>query len=76
MRLPKPIYEIVPYILVGVGSLFIYLVLRRYEYAPTLFIWLLGIFCILAGVAMIVTRLLYRHSAKVDAAEDAGEDED
>ena len=76
MRLPKPIYETLPFVLIGIGALFIYLVLRRYEYAPTLFIWLLGIFCILGGVTMLVTRALHRHSAKVKAAEDDDEDDD
>ncbi len=69
MRLPKPIYEVLPYFLIAVGSLFIYLVLRQYEYAPTLFIWLLGIFCIVAGVAMIITRWLYRHSVNENSDE-------
>ncbi len=76
MRLPKPIYETLPFVLIGIGALFIYLVLRQYEYAPTLFIWLLGIFCILGGVIMLVTRALYRHSAKLKAAEDDDEDDD
>lgn len=70
MRLPKPIYEVLPYFLIGIGTLFIYLVLRQYEYAPTLFIWLLGIFCIIAGVALIVTRWMFRRAAKLNAAED------
>ncbi len=64
MRLPKPLYEILPYFLVAIGGLFIYLVLRQYEYAPTLFIWLLGMFCVLGGVSLIVTRWIYRHSIK------------
>ena len=77
MRLPKPIYEMLPYTLIGIGCLFIYLVLRQYEYAPTLFIWLLGIFCILGGVTMIVIRAMYRHSARVNAeARNYGENDD
>jgi len=60
VRLPKPIYEGLPFFLVGVGILFITLVLNRYEYAPTLFIWLVGIFCILAGVFIFAIRMIYR----------------
>ena len=74
MQLPKPIYEALPYVLIAIGSLFIYLVLRQYEYAPTLFIWLLGIFCIVAGAAMIIIRLMYRHNARTTA--DIYDDED
>lgn len=73
MRLPKPLYEILPYFLIGIGALFVYLVLRQYEYAPTLFIWLLGIFCILAGLGLIVMRWLFRRAAKQNAA---AEDDD
>ena len=62
MRLPKPIYEIVPYFLVAVGCLFIALVLSKYRYAPMLFIWLLGLFCIIAGLGLIVTRFIARRS--------------
>jgi uncharacterized membrane protein HdeD (DUF308 family) len=76
MRLPRPIYEILPYFLIGIGAVFIYLVLRRYEYAPTLFIWLLGIFCVIAGIAMIVTRWMYRRAANANAQADDGEDDD
>lgn len=60
MHLPKPIYEILPYFLVAIGVLFIFLVLTGYEYAPTLSIWLLGLFCILAGIGLFLTRLSYR----------------
>ena len=70
MRLPKPIYEVLPYFLIGIGVLFVYLVLRQYEYAPTLFIWLLGVFCIIAGVALIVTRWMFRRAARQNAAAD------
>ena len=70
MRLPKPLYESVPYFLVAVGSLFIVLVLRQYEYAPMLFIWLLGLFCIIAGLALIVTRFIARRSRRASADEE------
>ena len=76
MRLPKPIYELVPYFLMATGGLFIFLVLRQYEYAPTLFIWLLGMFCIIAGVALVIIRLMYRHSAKVYAAATTYDDDE
>ena len=62
MRLPKPVYETVPYFLVAVGSLFIVLVLNQYRYAPMLFIWFLGLFCIIAGLGLIVTRFIARRS--------------
>lgn len=67
MRLPRPIYEVLPFFLVAIGSLFVYLVLRQYEYAPTLFIWLLGVFCILAGLLLIVLRWLYRRALRMQA---------
>ena len=73
MRLPKPIYEVMPFFLVGVGILFVTLVLKRYEYAPTLFIWLVGIFCILAGVLLFVVRMIYRIRSR---AEDRYEPEE
>ena len=73
MRLPRSIYEILPFFLIGIGALFIYLVLRRYEYAPTLFIWLLGIFCIIAGVAMLATRVIYRYSAKREVVDESND---
>ena len=66
MRLPKPIYEGLPYFLVAIGVLFITLVLTGYEYAPTLSIWLLGLFCIIAGAALFVTRLNYRRQHSDD----------
>jgi hypothetical protein len=66
VRLPKPIYEGLPYFLVAVGALFITLVLTGYEYAPTLFIWLLGLFCIIAGVGLFLTRLSYRRQHSDD----------
>jgi len=73
MRLPKIIYEFLPFFLIGIGTLFIYLVLNRYEYAPTLFILLLGIFCIIAGTAMIVTRQTFRYSAKRNTVDNDGD---
>jgi hypothetical protein len=75
MHLPKPIYEIVPYFLVAVGSLFIVLVLRQYRYAPMLFIWLLGLFCIIAGLGLIITRFIARRSRR-DSADDETESDD
>ena len=62
MRLPKPVYEIVPYFLVAVGTLFIVLVLKQYRYAPMLFIWFVGLFCIIAGLGLIVMRFIARRS--------------
>lgn len=70
MRLPKPLYESVPYFLVAVGSLFIVLVLRQYEYAPMLFTWFLGLFCIIAGLVLIVTRFIARRSRRALADEE------
>jgi len=64
VRLPKPIYEVMPFFLVGVGILFITLVLKRYEYAPTLFIWLIGIFCILGGIVILTIRTIYRINSR------------
>ncbi|MCH8335447.1 MAG: hypothetical protein IIC61_06095 [Proteobacteria bacterium] len=60
MRLPKPIYEALPFFLIGVGILFITLVLNRYEYAPSLFLWLVGLFCVLGGTLLLTIRLIYR----------------
>ncbi len=60
MWLPKPVYEGVPYFLIAVGILFVTLVLRRYEYAPTLLIWLLGMLCIMAGAFLLLIRLIIR----------------
>jgi len=70
MRLPKPLYESVPYFLVAVGSLFVVLVLRQYQYAPMLFTWLLGLFCIIAGLALLVIRFIARRSRRVSADEE------
>jgi tellurite resistance protein TehA-like permease len=70
MRLPKPLYESVPYFLVAVGSLFIVLVIRQYQYAPMLFTWLLGLFCIIAGLALIVIRFIARRSRPASADEE------
>jgi NhaP-type Na+/H+ or K+/H+ antiporter len=55
-----------PFFLVGVGILFVTLVLNRYEYAPTLFIWLVGIFCILGGVLLFAIRMIYRIRSRVE----------
>ena len=74
MRLPKPVYEGLPFFLIAVGIVFIYLVMRRYEYAPTLFIWLLGLFCIIAGVGLIVLRTLYRRAARAGEAYNGAND--
>jgi hypothetical protein len=60
LRLPKPIYEALPFFLVSAGILFITLVVNRYEYAPTMFIWLVGIFCILGGILLFTVRMIYR----------------
>jgi len=60
LRLPKPIYEALPFFLIGVGILFITLVLNRYEYAPSLFLWLVGLFCVLGGTLLLTIRLIYR----------------
>ena len=70
MRLPKPLYESVPYFLVAVGSLFVVLVLRQYQYAPMLFTWLLGLFCIIAGLALLVIRFIARRSQRVSVDEE------
>lgn len=66
MRLPKPIYEALPYFLVGAGVLFITLVVNRYEYAPTMLIWLVGIFCILCGILIFTVRMIYRMRSRVE----------
>ena len=60
MRLPKPIYEALPFFLVGAGILLITLIVNRSEYAPTVLIWLIGILCILAGILLLAIRLIYR----------------
>ncbi len=66
MKLPRPIYEAMPFFLVGAGILFITLVLKRYAYAPTLFIWLVGIFCILAGIVVLTIRMIYRVRSRAE----------
>ena len=60
MRLPKPIYEALPIFLVAVGALFIVLAVNRYEYAPTLIVMLLGIFCVMGGILLLAVRIIYR----------------
>lgn len=73
MYLPKPIYELLPYFLVAIGTVFVTLVLRGYEYAPILFTWLLGVFCIIAGLVLIGMRFVVRyrktHSGLYDTRE-------
>ncbi len=66
MRLPKLIYEILPYFLVAVGILFVTLVVIQYEYAPTLFIFLVGMLCILGGSFMVLMRVIYRREKSRD----------
>ena len=60
MRLPKPIYESLPFFLIGVGIFLIALVLNRYEHAPTLAAWLLGLTAIIAGALMLAARIYAR----------------
>jgi hypothetical protein len=60
LRLPKPLYEALPFFLLGVGTLFITLAVNRYEYAPTLLTWLVGIFSLLGGALILSVRLIYR----------------
>lgn len=60
LRLPKPLYEALPFFLLGVGTLLITLAVNRYEYAPTLLTWLVGIFCLLGGALILTVRLIYR----------------
>ena len=66
MRLPKPIYEAIPFFLVGSGALFITLALKRYEYVPTVLTWLVGIFCILGGLLLLTIRLIYRIKSRAE----------
>ena len=66
MRLPKPIYEALPFFLVGSGVLFITLALKRYEYVPTLLAWLIGIFCVLGGLLVLTIRLIYRIKSRTE----------
>ena len=66
MRLPKPLYEALPFFLIGAGILFITLVVNRYEYAPTMLIWLVGIFCILGGILLLAVRMIYRIRSRVE----------
>jgi len=60
LRLPKLIYEILPYFLVAVGILFVTLAVIQYEYAPTLFIFLVGMLCISGGSFMVLMRVISR----------------
>lgn len=66
MHLPKPIYELLPYFLVAIGVLFVTLVMSGYDYAPTLSVLLLGMFCIMAGVGLLIIRLIYRRQHAKD----------
>jgi hypothetical protein len=66
LRLPKPIYEVLPFFLVGSGALFITLALKRYEYVPTLLTWLIGIFCVLGGLLLLTVRLIYRIKSRTE----------
>jgi hypothetical protein len=50
--------------------LFIALAVNRYEYAPTLLTWLVGIFSALAGVLIISVRLIYRIRSRAAEEED------
>lgn len=76
MRLPKPIYEALPFFLIGVGILFVTLVVSRYEYAPTLLIWLIGIFCILGGVLLLTIRLIYRIKSRAENSDQLSAEND
>ena len=49
-----------PFFLLGVGTLLIVLAVNRYEYAPTLLTWLVGIFCVMGGALILSVRLIYR----------------
>ncbi len=60
MRLPKPIYEVIPYFLVAVGILFVTLVVLQYEYAPTLFVFVVGWLCIFGGSFVLLVRVISR----------------
>jgi len=60
LRLPKPIYEGMPFFLIGVGIFFVALVLNRYEHAPTLLVWFSGLGCIIGGGVMLAARIYSR----------------
>jgi hypothetical protein len=66
LKLPKPIYEALPFFLIGAGILFITLVLNHNEYAPTVFIWLVGLFCVLGGILILTIRLIYRIKSRTE----------
>jgi len=55
-----------PFFLVGSGALFITLALKRYEYVPTVLTWLVGIFCILGGLLLLTSRLIYRIRSRTE----------
>ncbi len=67
MRLPKLIYEVIPFFLIAVGILFVTLAVLQYEYAPTLFIFLVGMLCILGGSFMFLMRVISRMEKSRDA---------
>ena len=66
MRLPKPIYEAMPFFLVGVGILFIFLAINRYEHAPTLLVMLVGFLCVMGGTLLLAIRIVYRIRSKAE----------
>jgi len=67
LRLPKPIYETLPFFLIGVGTFLIALVLNRYEHAPTLAAWLLGLTAVVVGALMLAARIYSRvYNARED----------
>ena len=70
LKLPKPLYEALPFFLLIVGTLFITLAVNRYEYAPTLLTWLVGIFSTVAGVLILAVRLIYRTRSRAAKEED------
>ncbi len=60
MRIPKPIYEVIPYFLIAVGILFVTLVVLQYEYAPTLLVFVVGWLCIFGGSFLVLVRVISR----------------
>ncbi|NIO41773.1 MAG: hypothetical protein GTO41_17310 [Burkholderiales bacterium] len=66
MRLPKPLYEALPFFLIIMGTLLIVLAVNRYEYAPTLLTWLIGIFSLIGGTLILAVRLIYRIRTKAE----------
>jgi len=64
LRLPKPLYEGMPFLLIGVGIFLVALVLNRYEHAPTLVGWLVGLAAIVAGAFTLAARIYSRMQRK------------